>query len=371
MNRSDDKIPEPLLADQSSESDSVTREQTRKFQHHRLVSKIQAEGVKRIPMKTRRIRVFLVASMGVLTIACGVTQLLWGSPQEGGPAAASSDPHYQFVSIDGSSAATNTLAFGINDSHLVSGFYSDASTEGHGFLWRRGTVQTVDYPGAAITEFGPLNNLDVAVLNYGDVNTEHAATYDARRAAWTTLPDIPGQPVNFGDGINDLGSTDGAACQGNLNAYTDCEAWTWNGRKYSLFTVPQAAPGTAFPTGSNDSRKLVGYYQDASGVYHGFLKIGDHFTTVDVPFAGASGSFLYAINNLDEMVGAYLDASGFPHGVIVRRGVFTTVDVPFTGALGTNILGINDRGDISGQWFDSALGHGFVALSIKRSRPVR
>jgi len=362
MNRSDDRIPEPFLAGKSPAIDSVTSVLTRKFQDHRLVSKNQSEGVKTVSNKTKQMGFSFAVSFGVLIIGCGVTQLLWGLSSEGGPAAAPSDPHYQFVSIDGSPTSTDTLAFGINDSRLVSGFYSDASSEGHGFLWRGGTLQTVDYPEAAITELGPSNNLGVTILNYGDVNTQHAATYDTHRAIWTTFPDIPGQPVNFADGINDWGIADGSACQGNLNASSDCEAWTWNGKKYSLFTVPQAAPGTAFPTGSNDPGKVVGFYQDSSGVYHGFLKIGDSYTTVDVPFAGATGSVLYGINNLDEMVGAYFDASGLPHGVVVCHGVFTSVDVPFAGVLGTNILGVNDRGDISGEWFDSTLGHAFVAF---------
>src|SRR5262245_30575176 len=49
---------------------------------------------------------------------------------------------YQFTTIDVPNTS-DTEAFGINNTGLVSGFYTVNGT-GHGFLWRDGTVTTVD-----------------------------------------------------------------------------------------------------------------------------------------------------------------------------------------------------------------------------------
>src|SRR5580698_7973480 len=56
----------------------------------------------------------------------------------------------RYTSIDVPGAA-DTIAVGVNDSGVVSGFYEDSSGNDHGFLDRHGTFTTIDVPGAADT----------------------------------------------------------------------------------------------------------------------------------------------------------------------------------------------------------------------------
>src|SRR5712692_7116737 len=76
---------------------------------------------------------------------------------------------------------------------------------------------------------------------------------------------------------------------------------------------------------------------------------GNHdptFATVDFPeaiFTEVNG-----INACHEMVGRYESADGISHGYLLRKGTFHTIDVPsadFTGA-----IGINERREIVGRY---------------------
>jgi probable HAF family extracellular repeat protein len=110
-------------------------------------------------------------------------------------------------------------------------------------------------------------------------------------------------PVNIGDGINSQGIAVGSAGTGNISATSNNVAWIWDGRTYSFFTVPGS---TGFGTTAgciNSPGQVVGYFEDASDMFHGFLKNGSTFTQIDVP--GAIATFAYGINNRADVVGWY------------------------------------------------------------------
>jgi len=278
------------------------------------------------------------------------------------PAAAAAE-EYEFVTVDAKGElATN--AYGVNDTGLVSGYFYDinylTNFSAHGFLWRDGDLTPHDFPQALETFLGDSNNAGVVIGNYGD-SVQHAVLYDAHRGNWTPLPDIRGLPVNLGDGINSRGVATGVACEGDfLAVFTACYGWTWDGDDYSLFSAPGAdlANGGSSPQGINDKNQVAGFFTDANGVNHGFIKDGDDFTNIDVP--GATNTYVFDINDRGETVGYYTDAAGVNHGFVERHGKFTTVDVP--GALITLIFGNDARGDLAGAFVDSNGVHGFVAF---------
>jgi hypothetical protein len=77
----------------------------------------------------------------------------------------------------------------------------------------------------------------------------------------------------------------------------------------------------------------AGYYNDASGVFHGFLRTPDGaITTFDVPGAGTGpgqGTFAGNINPAQAIAGRYVDASGVSHGFLrAPNGTITTFDAP-------------------------------------------
>src|ERR1700735_2474341 len=62
--------------------------------------------------------------------------------------AAAAPGRYTTIDVPG---AADTIAVGVSDSGVVSGFYTDSSGSNHGFLDRDGRFTTVDVPGAADT----------------------------------------------------------------------------------------------------------------------------------------------------------------------------------------------------------------------------
>ena len=260
---------------------------------------------------------------------------------------------YRFITI-GVSGSPSAWAWGINSARLVTGNYQDASSSSvwHGFVWQGGTLQTVDYPAAAYTYLFGVNNRGVAIGLYGDGVSEYAVTYTAGGGTWTVLPNIPGYPENEGYGINDAGAAVGEAFSAD---YSTSVAWIWDPttQLYSFFAVPGAAQYSTNPTDINDKGQVVGSFCTVEpcyadiGIYFGFLKEGETYTTIDPP--GASGARACGINNSGTIVGGWYDAAGALQGfVLTRSGILTTVDYP--GPEITTILGINDRGDISGNY---------------------
>jgi uncharacterized membrane protein len=103
----------------------------------------------------------------------------------------------------------------------------------------------------------------------------------------------------------------------------------------------------------------VGYYLDACGTLHGFLRDKKGvFTTIDHP-EGPLGTATFDINNCGQIVGVYAEAEPSGHGFLLDRGVFTTIDPPGTSL--TEALGINGRGQIVGFYLDAERTiHGFL-----------
>jgi len=272
-------------------------------------------------------------------------------------------PQYRFIEVP---VPGPSEGLGINDSGLVTGYYIDPTTgDVRSFLFEHRVLTTgIAAPGATITSLGPANNLGVESGNYGDETNQQAVFYDIRHGTYTPLPEIPGLPFSFGNGINDFGHASGVAYTSG-DWFTGGNGlgqnWIWDGRHYTFFTVPGAVNG-AFAGGINDWDQVTGYFVDSSGLPQGFVKDGDKYTTLDVP--GAIYTLAQGINNQGVVAGAYLDASG-NHGFISSKGKFVTVDVNIPGALGTGWYGSNEHGDLAGVFGDaSGVIHAVIALRV-------
>jgi hypothetical protein len=275
--------------------------------------------------------------------------------------AARADDDYEFTEIPLPSPAT---AFGINNEGLVSGLYTDPTTgDVLGFVLDHGVLTTgIAGPGAVDTLLGPANNEGVVIGNYGDFTEQHAALYDVRRGNWTTLPDLPGMPLNFGDCMNDAGRAVGSAyAGGNINGGTGLGLnWIWDGRHYSFFTIPGASQG-AYASGINNRDQICGYYTDSLGNTHGFLKEGPNVTTLDVP--GAAATEALSLNAEGVVAGVYFDASFDRHGVVWFHGTPVSVPVALSDAVQNTWFFVNDHGDLAGSYKDASLArHAVIAV---------
>jgi len=156
------------------------------------------------------------------------------------------------------------------------------------------------------------------------------------------LPDIPNYSQNEGYSVNDAGFATGQAFEGSAAV-----AWIWDPskRSYSFFVVPGAARYSTSPSGINNKNQVAGYYADASGNYHGFIKEYGTYTRVNVP--KAPDTYPDGINNGGIIQGQIFDASFMAEGWVgTPSGVFTIANYP--GAAATAIVGINDLGDLCG-----------------------
>jgi hypothetical protein len=117
--------------------------------------------------------------------------------------------------------------------------------------------------------------------------------------------------------------------------------------------------------GIDDSGEIVGFYETSDLAYHGFSynSVTGVYTPIDVN--GATSTEALGVNNSGEIVGMYIDSSGITHGFVRgAAGQFTTIDDPNAGSGGTLVGGIDNEGTIVG-WYTGADGHshGFVGVA--------
>jgi hypothetical protein len=105
---------------------------------------------------------------------------------------------------------------------------------------------------------------------------------------------------------------------------------------------------------------VVGNYEDANGIQHGFTRSNSASSSFDYP--GASSTIAYGINDSGTIVGYYGDANGWQHGFTLSGTNYTTTNYP--GALFTIANGINNTGTIVGYYGDTKGGtYAFLAVS--------
>src|SRR5262249_11765440 len=97
--------------------------------------------------------------------------------------------------------------------------------------------------------------------------------------------------------------------------------------------TPFDAPGATctFAQSINPARAITGWYNDSSGVPHGFLRARDGtVTTFDPP--GATATQPFSINPAGTITGWYTDSSGVPHGFLRPHYSTLTTFYPPGGA---------------------------------------
>ena len=134
---------------------------------------------------------------------------------------------------------------------------------------------------------------------------------------------------------------------------------------FTTFDAPGAATGNGFGTVAlsiNPAGAIMGYYNDANAVFHGFLRARDAtIATFDPP--GSAFTIPGSINSPGTIAGFYFDAGFVPHGFLrARDGTFTTFDLPAGSFVVTSgPPSINPEGAITGTYLDASFGpRGFL-----------
>ena len=142
-----------------------------------------------------------------------------------------------------------------------------------------------------------------------------------------------------------------------------------------FIVIPIDPPGSTYtsPSGIISGGTIVGYYEDAKDVYHGFLR-DPHgkFTIINEPNAGTKayqGTWPYGINPQGAITGGYVDSTDLWHGFLRDpEGNFTSFDGPTLYLPGpcpplySQGDSINAAGWIAGDYIDSCFGgdHGLL-----------
>jgi len=206
--------------------------------------------------------------------------------------------------------AQQTFAYGINNAGVTVGQYEDTSGIWHGYILNaKKKLTTLDDPKGSNTMAVdlPYNGVIPVVGRY----TNSAGAYVAFRYKKGQFTDIPGP----------TGATASEAI------------------------------------GINDKGEIVGWYEDSSYQYHGFLLQGTNYTTLDVP--GAARTYAAGINNKGHIVLYWYNSGGVAHSSLYKDNKYIPIDVP--KAKNSIAEGINNEGDVA-FWYGGNFACGYSAL---------
>lgn len=261
------------------------------------------------------------------------------------PQAAAANTQYDLKEITGPTGSTNLVAFEIDNSGLVSGFYTPAqSNEVRTFFIENGVFTDVRHPDPTMTVISLCaTNNGRQYGNWGDQLRQTAGFRDPRTNQWTELPEFrPDLPMNFLSRMNESGLSVGSSCAGIWGASYDCVGWKWD-EKQPAYQAP-AYPG-ASPLGVNNRGKIVGYAPTESQPMQAYLEYQGKFTLLsDRP------SIAWDINDAGEVLMTFYDTG--ENALLDAKGLHI-LPVPDQAALFTTYSGMNDRGDLVGYWMDS------------------
>jgi hypothetical protein len=279
-------------------------------------------------------------------------------------------------------AATNDLAVqAINDSGVITGYLTDTSNNTEGFMRDANgditlLVDPLDTTTPSVTVAYSMNNAGTITGYFFDTSANLYYGYFYNGGRWKSY-EVPNQPAStdFGvGGINNKGSFCGLVFQPPYTTYLN---FVSIGGVVTTFQVNGSNSENCFAM--NDSDTAVGFYADASGVIHGWLRESSgKITTINVPGASTTagtnpcisgpvgGTDVLGINNQGYISGHYWDKEYNEHGFILAPGgKFITLDVP--GAYQTGGGGISDKGEMVGHWAtdSSCNDEGYIATLSK------
>lgn len=254
------------------------------------------------------------------------------------------------------SGSTETIAFGVNDSGTITGFWLDSSGQEHGFVGPD--------DGSNYTSFDDPTDPDTQARGIGKDGTVTGATnvlcgnpncyVPFERKPSGTLTDITmnGTTMNYlAQGINKkdvfTGSYENSSSQ--IFGYTGKNAqFSKNIKLRGISNIAVAGRGM------DDAGDIVGWYEDSSGIQHGFyMAKGKKAVTIDDPNGVTNPE---GINNNGEISGLYMDSSNARHGFIynIKKKKFTELTVP--NSTYVEVWGLNDKGVVAIDGQDSTTG---------------
>ena len=327
---------------------------------------------------------------------------------------AASPTSYTFTLLDHPAAPEYTYPIAINNKGQIVGFYDEAQTGLHNFIWtRRGGYTVFTGPPGSVTRPTGINDLG-SVVGYDSASyINHGFVWDVRNG-FNTL-DVPFATQSVAGGgthlnnINDDGKITGTyvddigvhgfiwdsrsgfitinSPMDHVFSYGGCIVpvyinnaailagsyyysidyhscgFMWSGAKgITTLAFPEAIE--TYIGGINDLGRIWGLYNLAPDSFHSFVWDSQNgFVTFNFP--SASATYVRGMNDRGQMAGSYaLNNGEASHGFVWdKANGFTTLDVPCPTGLtcSTSIGSINNLGQVMGSYWDGTASHNFMA----------
>lgn len=214
-----------------------------------------------------------------------------------------------------------STAYKINDRGDVVGYFNDDNGYSHGFLLHKGVLTILDFPGASDTLAFGINQSGTIVGTWDILDASGNIILSSGGFTWNNgnfnEVEFPGGGSTAVVGINARGDLVGT--WGTDPSGVPGSGFFFSKGKGQFTTFDAPVPGVVLTQGDdiNNVGDIAGLYSDDSGIEHGFLKTGAAFTSIDFP--GAVGlTSVWGINSAGQMVGNWADDSGAVHGWLAQ-----------------------------------------------------
>lgn len=250
-----------------------------------------------------------------------------------------------------------TLASGINRWDTVVGYALDSSSSHNlsGFIrWANGGFSYYRFPRSTYTVLTRRNAQGVSVGYWSDSssNLHGFALYGSKGVSI----DYPGATTTLAFGINQWSSIVGEYTDSSGNTH----GFELKDGKFTTIDVPGAVRTQA--TSISNKGVIVGIYyttNSPSGNANGFVLQNGAFTTIKDPNTPYD-TYVSDINSSGTIVGVYFPDPN-PHGYIYNNGVFKDIVAPNSDAESTTTSGINGYGYVTGETKFNGVSNGYTA----------
>jgi hypothetical protein len=240
--------------------------------------------------------------------------------------------------------STATTLFGIDHSNNISGQYTDSSGSVHGFVGNfAGTkYKSFDDPSGDTQARAMNDKMMVTGFDAGAF-----APWEWTKSTGVVGVTLHGTPIDqVAQGITDTGKFVGDYTDPNTNLVRG-----YIGRNAKLikhFKISVQNGGFA-GRAIDKAGDIAGWYYDpTTGLQRGFLNVAGSNTTTLIDATNAQYTVVEGMNDSGSVVGQWEDASGIIHGFIysVSDGSYTVLDAPGAASL-TQVWNINSNGVIT------------------------
>ena len=301
------------------------------------------------------------------------------------------------MTIDAPGAGTSngygTEGIAINSAGQIAGLYAGYFNAMRAYVRATdGRIIMFDAPGAESpgegVPFPPNDSLGTYAVGMDDsgavtgyVINAHGVSHSYLLAAdgtTFTMFDVPGAGTGHGQGTfaGNMSMSGGLIAGWYIDATGMNHGFVRAGNgAVTEFDVPAAATGPGLGTTTvwaqcvNPAGAVTGYYFDQNGAVHGYVRNPDGtIATFDAPGAGTGsgqGTYTWAINPAGTTAGASQDNNGVYHGLLrAADGTITMFDAPAAGTgngQGTQAEGIDPTGAVTGYYTDANnVSHGYL-----------